>query len=50
MITESNSSYLDFPMIGPREVLANFDGDISSDAGALLLRQTSTPAPGRWSN
>ena len=41
MITECNSSYLDFPMIGPREVLADFDGgDISSDGGALLLRQT----------
>src|SRR3954470_10617980 len=41
MTTECNSSYLDFPMIGSREVLADFDGgDISSDGGALLLRQT----------
>lgn len=41
MITECNSSYLDFPMFGPREVLADFDGgDISSHGGALLLRQT----------
>jgi hypothetical protein len=32
--------YLDFPALGPREVLASFDGgDISSDGGALLLRQ-----------
>src|SRR4051794_32419086 len=41
MTTECNSSYLDFPMLGPREVLADFDGgDISSDGGALLLRET----------
>src|SRR5437763_6349270 len=41
MATECNSSYLDFPMLGSREVLADFDGgDISSDAGALLLRET----------
>src|SRR4051795_7111034 len=41
MATEWNSSYLDFPMLGPRQVLADFDGgDISSDGGALLLRQT----------
>jgi hypothetical protein len=33
-------SYLDFPALGPREVKASFDGgDISSDGGALLLRQ-----------
>jgi hypothetical protein len=32
--------YLDFPALGSREVLASFDGgDISSDGGALLLRQ-----------
>src|SRR4051812_47179538 len=41
MTTECNSAYLDFPMLGSREVLADFDGgDISSDGGALLLRQT----------
>jgi hypothetical protein len=41
MTTECNSAYLDFPMLGPRQVLADFDGgDISSDGGALLLRQT----------
>jgi hypothetical protein len=40
MTTECNSSYLDFPMIGPRQVLADFNGgDISSDGGALLLRK-----------
>jgi hypothetical protein len=41
MTTECNSTYLDFPMLGSRQVLADFDGgDISSDGGALLLRQT----------
>jgi hypothetical protein len=41
MTTECNSAYLDFPMLGSREVLADFDGgDITSDGGALLLRQT----------
>ena len=41
MATECISSYLDFPMLGSREVLADFDGgDISSDGGALLLRET----------
>src|SRR3954451_14558321 len=41
MTTECNASYLDFPMAGPRHVLADFDGgDISSDGGALLLRET----------
>src|SRR3954469_16684333 len=41
MTTECNSAYLDFPMLGPRQVLADFEGgDISSDGGALLLRQT----------
>src|SRR3954466_4925238 len=40
MATECNSTYLDFPMLGSREVLADFDGgDISSDGGALLLRE-----------
>jgi hypothetical protein len=41
MATQCSSSYLDFPMLGPRQVLADFDGgDISSDGGALLLRET----------
>ena len=41
MATECNSTYLDFPMLGSREVLADFDGgDITSDGGALLLRKT----------
>src|SRR3954462_2740989 len=41
MTTECNAAYLDFPMLGRREVLADFDGGaISSDGGALLLRQT----------
>ena len=41
MTTECNAAYLDFPMLGSREVLAEFDGgQISSDGGALLLRKT----------
>jgi Transposase DDE domain group 1 len=41
METQCNPAYLDFPMLGRREVLADFDGGaISSDGGALLLRQT----------
>ena len=41
MTTECNPAYLDFPMLGPRQVLADFDGGaISSDGGALLLRET----------
>src|SRR5436190_14536249 len=41
MTTECNASYLDFPMLGSRQVLADFDGGaISSDGGALLLRET----------
>src|SRR3954471_8291639 len=41
METQCNAAYLDFPMLGRRDVLADFDGgDISSDGGALLLRQT----------
>src|SRR4051794_12796575 len=41
MTTECNATYLDFPILGSRDVLADFDGgDISSDGGALLLRQT----------
>jgi hypothetical protein len=41
MSTQCNAAYLDFPMLGSREVLVDFDGgDISSDSGALLLRKT----------
>ena len=41
MTTECNPAYLDFPMLGRREVLADFDGgQITSDGGALLLRET----------
>src|SRR3954454_10972148 len=41
MATQCNPAYLDFPMLGSRHVLADFDGGaISSDGGALLLRQT----------
>src|SRR3954454_23852295 len=41
MATQCNPAYLDFPMLGSRHVLADFDGgDISSDGGALLLRET----------
>lgn len=41
METQCNAAYLDFPMLGRREVLADFDGgDITSDGGALLLRTT----------
>src|SRR5664279_2005166 len=40
METQCNTTYLDFPMLGSREVLADFDGgDISSDGGVLLLRK-----------
>src|SRR3954463_13740870 len=40
MTTECNPAYLDFPMLGPRQVLADFDGGaISSDGGALRLRE-----------
>src|SRR4051794_21196667 len=40
MTTECSTAYLDFPMLGPRQVLADFDGGaISSDGGALLPRQ-----------
>jgi hypothetical protein len=38
--SEQSVTYLDFSALGPRQVLASFDGgDISSDGGALLLRQ-----------
>jgi DDE family transposase len=37
---EQDVIHLDFAALGPRQVLASFDGgDISSDGGALLLRQ-----------
>jgi hypothetical protein len=40
MTTECNAAYLDFPMVGSRQILADFQGgDISSDGGALLLRK-----------
>src|SRR5215207_748269 len=40
MTTECNPAYLDFPMLGSRQVLADFDGGaISSDGGPLLLRE-----------
>jgi hypothetical protein len=38
---EAHSTYLDFPVLGSRQILASFDGgDISSDGGSLLLRKT----------
>src|SRR3954469_14447774 len=41
MEAQCNPAYFGFPMPGPRQVLADFDGgDISTDGGALLLRQT----------
>lgn len=40
MTTECNSTYLDFSILGHRQVLADFDGGtITSEGGALLLRQ-----------
>lgn len=40
METGCNTAYLDFPMVGRRELVAGFDGgDITSDGGALLLRK-----------
>ena len=40
MNTECNTKQLYFQGLGPRKVVANFDGGtISSDAGALLLRE-----------
>jgi Transposase DDE domain group 1 len=39
MTTGCNPTYLDFPLLGSRLVLADFDGgEITSDGGALLLR------------
>src|SRR5512142_822687 len=41
METQRNATYLDFPMLGRREIVADFDGgDLTSDGGALLLRTT----------
>ena len=41
MTTQCNASHLNFPMVGRRQIVADFDGgDISSDGGALLLRKT----------
>src|SRR5512135_1484961 len=41
MTTPCSSTYLDFPMLGPRHILADFNGgDLASDGGALLLRKT----------
>jgi hypothetical protein len=41
METQCNAAYLDSPVLGRREIVADFDGgDITSDGGALLLRQT----------
>ena len=41
METQCHSASLDFPMLGSRQVLADFDGgDITADGGALLLRTT----------
>ena len=38
---DPNVTYLDFPILGSRQVVASFDGgDISSDGGSLLLRKT----------
>jgi hypothetical protein len=40
MDTHCNATTLDFPMLGRREIVADFDGgDITSDGGALLLRK-----------
>lgn len=40
-LDDSNVTYLDFPILGSRQVVAAFDGgDISSDGGSLLLRKT----------
>jgi hypothetical protein len=40
-LSAPQATYLDFPLLGSRQVLASFDGgDISSDGGSLLLRKT----------
>ena len=39
-LDDARSTYLDFPLLGSRQVRASFDGgDISSDGGSLLLRK-----------
>ena len=41
METQCNATDLDFPVLGRRQIVADFDGgDITSDGGALLLRKT----------
>jgi Transposase DDE domain group 1 len=41
MDTQCNATYLDFPLLGRREIRADFGGgDITSEGGALLLRKT----------
>src|SRR5260370_24267040 len=41
MLTECNPDLFGFAPVGRREVVGSFDGgSITSDAGALLLRQT----------
>jgi hypothetical protein len=41
LLDDANATYLDFPALGARQVVAAFDGgDISSDGGSLLLRKT----------
>src|SRR5262249_28078145 len=40
-LDDGNATYLDFPALGFRQVVAAFDGGaISSDGGSLLLRKT----------
>jgi Transposase DDE domain group 1 len=40
-LDDPRSTYLDFSLLGSRQILASFDGgDISSDGGCLLLRKT----------
>ena len=43
-LADANATYLDFPVLGSRQVVAAFDrGDISSDGGSLQLRKTAVP-------
>ncbi|MGZ6880710.1 MAG: IS1380 family transposase [Mycobacteriaceae bacterium] len=40
MDTQCTATYLDFPILGRREIVADFDGgDLTSDGGALPLRK-----------
>ncbi len=49
MLTDCNSRSIAFTPLGRRQLLAQFDGgQITSDAGALLLREAA--APGRRSS